>query len=270
MINYNKSNSVSNPKLILAIICSILLITFSVISPEKYLVLSTKINYYSGFFERSVVQTIPSFIRNSQTNSELITNLKKENEQLTIQIKNLNSKYIYFMNIEKENKELRNLLNIKTNPNIRSITTVLIKNENIISTKTLSNTIILPLGAQDNIKTKSLIINSSGVVGYITNVYNTRAVVRTFLDHQFKISAFTEKSKYNVIISGNGTKTPDIQVYSETYNLQKNELITTSGLEGLFPRNIPIGTVFQEPKSKTWKVKLFADFSTINYVFVVK
>ncbi|XP_055922807.1 cell shape-determining protein MreB-like, partial [Eupeodes corollae] len=37
-----------------------------------------------------------------------------------------------------------------------------------------------------------------------------------------------EKSNYNVIVSGNGTNNPDVLIYSENYNFQENELLSTS------------------------------------------
>lgn len=168
--------------------------------------------------------------------------------------------------MQEKLKQLNSLLKIKENKNISKITTTHVMSNHFSA---LNTTLDIPLGTKDNIKTNSLVISKLGVVGYISNTYTKNSEIITTVSPVFKISARSEKSKINVVVNGNGTLAPNLTIYSKNSNLISGENLLTSGLEGHFPQNVPIGYI-TKGKNDNWQVQLFENFSQINYVHIVR
>ncbi|MDR0484390.1 MAG: rod shape-determining protein MreC [Alphaproteobacteria bacterium] len=200
--------------------------------------------------------------------SKMIDELRTENIELKKQLANT-------YKLELENKYLQNKLNTLNssinfidNKNLNNIiTTGIIAN----SLGTIGNNLTIGLGSNQGIENNQLVLTNRGIIGYTYDVKKESARILTALDNNFKISAITAKTNVNIVISGNKTLTPDVTLYSQGIQIQEGEVVYTSGLEGNFPKFIAIGTVVASPNNDdSWKVKLFENFNSLHYVYIVK
>ncbi|MDR2007387.1 MAG: rod shape-determining protein MreC [Alphaproteobacteria bacterium] len=213
---------------------------------------------------------ISAYFMDLSNKSQIIDDLRAENTDLKRQLANTNR-------LELENKYLQNKLNALN----ASVNFVDAKNlNNIITTGivvnslgTIGNNLTIGIGSNQGVAANQLVITNKGIVGYTTEVEKNSANILSVLDSNFRISAITNKTNVNIVISGNKTTNLDVTLYSQGIQIQEGEIAYTSGLEGNFPKFIAIGVVVKAPSADgrdNWKIKLFEDLSNLNYVYVVR
>lgn len=142
------------------------------------------------------------------------------------------------------------------------------------------NTLTIDKGKSDGIKEDMAVVTSHGLIGKVSKVSNHSSEVKllTSDDIQFRVSvSITTKNKdTHAILNGydqkrRRLKLVDVDSHSE---IEKGDIITTSGIGGRFPRGIYIGVVDdinidRYGISKTVYVTSSQDFNNIHYVSVL-
>lgn len=202
----------------------------------------------------------------------------KENKKLKSNIDKL-------LSIEAENKELKKeLKELKKELNIDKVlseytylnATVISRNTNL-----WYNTLTIDKGSNNGIKKGMVVINSTGLIGKIVNVssYSSDVKLITAPDTKNKISVTINngESYLTGLINNYDYKTGylEIEGISNTDKVSIGDLVYTSGLGGVYPSGILIGTVTEITTdiydlSKIINVTPSAEFKNINYVTVLK
>jgi len=245
---------------------ALLILSFNLTNKELNRSVALAIQQVSTNMNLLFTKDLATTYSNFFTSAKTIKKLQQDNENLKAEIAKLHEQSLQITILQEKLKQLNSLLKIKENKNISKIITTHVMSNHFAA---LNTTLDIPLGTNDNINKNSLVISNLGVVGYIANTYKKNSEIITIVSPVFKISARGEKSKINVVVIGNGTLSPNLTIYSKNSNLISGENLLTSGLEGHFPPNIPIGYV-TKGKSNKWQVQLFEKFSQINYVHIVK
>lgn len=186
--------------------------------------------------------------------------------------KNVNS------SLEKEIEELKDAL--KLNETFTEYdpvnATVLSRNKSY-----WFNTITIDKGSNDKIKTDMAVVTKDGLVGKITKVSHNSSEVKLIttddINYKVSVSISAGSGDTYAILNGYDKKKGTIKVtgVSKDSDVKKDDVVLTSGLGGLFPRGIYIGTVSEITSdkynlSKTLYIKTSQDFSNIHYVTVLK
>jgi len=140
------------------------------------------------------------------------------------------------------------------------------------------NYIILDKGSQDSVDVNMGVVLDNGIVGVVLSVGKGYALVMSVLHLQAKPSASIKGTNYFGSLTWNGGNPRELLLENipKHANPEEGDTIVTSGYSLIFPKGIPIGTIqsFQEGDggSDTYQisVKLFADLSNLDRVFVVK
>lgn len=143
------------------------------------------------------------------------------------------------------------------------------------------NTITVDKGSSSGIKVDMAVVTKNGFVGKVSKVSKHSSEVKliTSADVNYKVSVSitTNDGDTYAILSGYNKKTNTVKVTGVDKNsdVQKGDVVLTSGLGGLFPRGIYIGTVESIVRdkynlSKTLYIKTSQDFNNIHYVTVLK
>lgn len=251
------------------IIIIIILVVISLLG----LVYSLKLNRKMGPVEKilkdgvMVVQKAVMFPFTALNKEKNIT----QSDSYLIQ-KNVNS------SLEKEIEELKKALELnKTFTEYKPVNaTVLSRNKSY-----WFNTITVDKGTNDGIKTDMAVVTKEGLVGKTTKVSHNSSEIKLItsddLNYKVSVSLSVQSEDTYAILSGYNKKDKTVKVIGvdKDSNVKIDDTVLTSGLGGLFPRGIYVGTVSKITSdkynlSKTVYVKTSQDFNNLHYVTILK
>jgi len=140
-----------------------------------------------------------------------------------------------------------------------------------------SKTIIINIGKNDGIEKDMTVIADEGLVGHVISVTENTAKVRTIVDTSSSISCLMSTSKDSIVCKGTLDSTSELKaMYIPTdSNLVQGDSVDTSGLGGIYPKGIHVGTIKKIVSTKNMTdryalVETAVDFNKLNTVLVVK
>ncbi len=136
----------------------------------------------------------------------------------------------------------------------------------------------LDKGSSDGVSVNDPVIYASNVVGLVKDVGITTCVVKTILDPSLNISVYEIKSRENGYSNTTASLSYDgmcrMSGLTRETAVTAGGIVCTSGLGGIFPRDLVIGTVTAVKNEET-DISVYAiiepavDIRNINDVFVI-
>ncbi len=178
-----------------------------------------------------------------------INKLKEENEELQAKNSELEQSLRELENIKTENEMLKGYMNLTEKYGEYKTIPAYVINKDISN---YSKTIIINVGKNDGIQENMTVIADEGLVGYIVSVTDTTAKVQTIVDTASSVSATMSSTDESIVCKGTLDSTKELKaMYIPTdYNIIQGDSIETSGLGGIYPKGIHIGTVKQVEATK--------------------
>ncbi|SHH37297.1 rod shape-determining protein MreC [Desulfosporosinus lacus] len=146
-------------------------------------------------------------------------------------------------------------------------------------------TLTLNRGSQDGIVANAPVIGDLGLIGKIVSVTQTTSEVLLILDGEGQVSASVRGSTGNStfgIVQGNYqrgsrlTAEGNLQMlFRREDSINVGDLVFTSGMGGVYPKDVPIGQVKEiqlDPSGllKTAYIQPLVDFDSLEEVYIVK
>lgn len=234
--------------------------TLSVIS-QPFLKLSTSVSEsVNGFLDR-FVRTEDVFL---------------ENEELRRQLREANDKLVEYESIKRENEQFREFLQLKeNNPDYDFETATVIGRD---STSRFGS-FTIDKGSVDGIEVADPVITSDGLVGIVWEVGLTYSHVRTVIDISVDVGVYSISTRDSGIVSGDITLSSEglckLRYLPKNSGISSGELIVTSGIGGVFPKNLVVGTVRSieldsNGLSLSAAIEPAADIAGVTDVLVIK
>ncbi|MFA6277860.1 MAG: rod shape-determining protein MreC [Pedobacter sp.] len=142
-----------------------------------------------------------------------------------------------------------------------------------------NNIITINRGSDDGIvKDMAVISPNKGVVGFILNVSPHLATIRSLLHKETLISVNLKKNNaFGSLVWGDGNfdfRKAYVKEIPNHFKVNIGDTVVTSGAGG-FPKGIEVGKVSKTQISTgdsfmTLEINLFNDFSTLQYVYIIK
>lgn len=207
-----------------------------------------------------------------------LKSVSKDNDILETSIDRIDS-------IEAENIELRRQLEkMKEELNINyTLSDYEYLNATVVSRNVgyWYNTITIDKGSYNGVEKDMVVINAKGLIGRVIRVTTFSSDVRliTTSDTNNKISVHLTNGDYDLYGLINNYDYDDnyleVEGISNTKDVNVGDFVYTSGLGGVFPSGILIGSVTEISTdsydlAKIIKVTPSADFTDINYVSILK
>ncbi len=172
-----------------------------------------------------------------------ITTIATLNEKLVKleQKQALNSEALLVLNqLKSENLDLRKLLDLKSNFSDSSTTAeIRYKLPDPYSKK-----IMVDRGTFNKIKIGQPVVSANGIVGQISQVFNSKSEVTLLSDANLSVPVFLPRTKITAITKGKGNVDGFELNYTDlSANIRVGDKIFTSGLDGLYPPGIIVGEV---------------------------
>ena len=140
-----------------------------------------------------------------------------------------------------------------------------------------SKTIIINIGKNDGIEVNMTVIADEGLVGHVVSVTDNTAKVQTIVDTSSSISCLMSTNKDSIICKGTLSSNSELKaMYIPTdANLVQGDSVDTSGLGGIYPKGIHVGSIKKIVSTKNITdryalVETAVDFDKLNTVLVVK
>lgn len=188
--------------------------------------------------------------------------LRTENDALKLSIAQLKSK-------AAEADRLGALLNFKTlNEKVAMVGARVIG----ASAGTASRTIEIDRGERDGIRRNQPVITPDGAVGKVVEVYRDSAQVLLLTDKDSGIGAMLVNSRIQSPVGGTGEPLLTMKYVANDDTVNAGEKIVTSGMDKIFPRDVPVGTVLEVKPGNTFKqirVTPAANLDRLEEVFVL-
>ena len=198
----------------------------------------------------------------------------RENKQLKEEVNKLKGQARQINEYELENQRLKQLLDYQTDNNLQGVTVV----ASIIGRDPGNwfGTVTLNRGLSDRVTVGCTVVGSDGLVGRVTAVSNKTAEVLLITDPRSGVGSILQATRTPGILEGVASGSGSLRMVHlpVAQDIKNGEVVMTSGIGSLFPKEIPIGeveSVYKEPSGlfKTAVVKPYVDFNRLEEVFIL-
>ncbi|KPM54836.1 rod shape-determining protein MreC [Frankia sp. CcI49] len=134
-------------------------------------------------------------------------------------------------------------------------------------------TVTINAGRRDGLAVDKVVVNAAGLVGTVTSVTDSTAVVKLICDPSSRIGARLEQTKLlGAVAGGQGPSTLTFTLYDASYQVQKGDRLVTFGSLD-YVAGVPIGEVTEVVDvgglSRTAEVRPFVSIGTLDLVGVI-
>lgn len=185
-------------------------------------------------------------------------NLEEKNSQLEIALRELEI-------VKAENSTLKEYVNLKEKYTEYSTVPADVINKDLTN---YNNTIIINVGKKDGIKENMTVIADKGLVGYVLSVTENTAKVQTIVDTASVVSITVSTTRDTMLARGTLDSASTIKAtYVPTEaNLVVGDSVETSGIGGIFPKGIHIGTIKEVIDTKNITDRYATIETAVNFV----
>jgi rod shape-determining protein MreC len=161
--------------------------------------------------------------------------LRHENDELKLQLNQLQSK-------AAEADRLGTLLSFRQ---ARQSISMVVARVIGTSADTASQTIYLDRGERDNIRRNMGVITPDGVVGKVIESYRNTSQVLLLTDKDSGVGAMLAETRIQSPVGGVGEPLLSMKYVANDDTVNVGDRVVTSGMDRIFPRDLPVGTVTQ-------------------------
>ena len=170
--------------------------------------------------------------------------LRAENDLLRKELAFMEQQLVHFQELQKENYRYRELLEFDGESEHRLLAAEIIARD----PSQWFGTITINRGYRDGVKQEMAVITDRGLVGMISAVSPSSSQVLLVTDPRLQVSAMIQRTRDPVAVGILESYTKDsanlkITFLSPEAKSQPGDIIVTSGLGGVFPKGLLIGTV---------------------------
>ena len=212
--------------------------------------------YRSSFIINLPFQSISKSIEEVQNHFEMY----REYGTLKKTIKNTSAIENEIKFYKAENRELKKIIEEESN----LIDEILVSKVLIDKKSPFLKSIIINKGFNFGIEKGMAVLDGFYMIGRITEVNYLSSRALLISDLNSKIPVMIEPSGAKAIMSGTGKNYAILDFLPKNQKLENNNIVYTSGSDGIFSAGIPIGKI--KLFEKKYRVEFFSDLSQINFI----
>ena len=202
-------------------------------------------------------------VRELRTLRQEVNRLQMDNQSLRLELSNHKS-------IESELNRLQQVLELKSKlPHKARIARIIARDPS-----TWNRSFIIDIGSEDGVLVDSPAISEQGIVGRVVDVAPGHSRVLMTTDSNSSVSAIDSRSRVTGIVQGTGLNQLKYAYVEGNEDVQKDDVIVSSGLGGAFPKGYVIGSVLKKTQTDNGlnveiEVAPAVDFASLDYVFIL-
>ncbi len=183
-------------------------------------------------------------ITSVRSNLKSLDDLQAENSSLRVENRSLKATNQALRDVEHEVNRLRHALNYRERSVFKLVPAEVVTRDS----STWWRTVTINRGKQDRIESDMPVVTDEGLVGKTTTVSENIAIVLLVSDENCRVAANVEGTREQGIVTGERVTGGvalllNLNFLSKQANLQPGQKAYTSGVGGVFPPGLLLGTV---------------------------
>jgi rod shape-determining protein MreC len=196
---------------------------------------------------------------------------RAELDWLYERIATLEERTVRLEEAEQENQRLRELLTFRERLAGEVLPAAIVGRD----ATGLARTLTIDRGERDGVVKGAAVLSPAGIVGQVFLVGATAARVLLITDHNSGVDAIVQRTRARGIVEGAVTEGCGLKFVKRTEDLQAGDVVVTAGVDGIFPRGLPIGQLTSVDKRgqglfQYATVRPFVDFDRLEEVLVTR
>ena len=169
------------------------------------------------------------------------------------------------LQLEQQNARLLDLNNVQLSSKFTWVTGVVLAD----SGSPFRQSALINVGSHDGIIDGWAVMDALGLVGRISGVGKSTSRIILLTDPFSLIPVTIQPSGQKAMLTGDNTVAPYLDFVEASDQVTPGDRVITSGDGGVFPSNLLIGQVAQDPAGKV-RVRLSADISRMEFLRVLR
>jgi rod shape-determining protein MreC len=168
-----------------------------------------------------------------------LLHVRDENARLRNELTRVKSDQAHMAELEVENQHLGELLELKNALGASAVAAIVIGSD----AAGISRTLILGSGTAEGLRPGMAVLANQGVVGKIITVSPHASRVLLIDDHNSALDGFDQRTRARGIVAGLVDDGLILKYADRSQDVRMGDTIVTSGLDGIFPRGLLVGTI---------------------------
>lgn len=170
-----------------------------------------------------------------------IGRLRVENVRLRAQVEELGREVGSLREDVLAARRLERLLNVRQTLPGRTVAARVIARD---SARWYS-TVLIDRGTKDGVRRNDPVVGADGVVGRVIEAAATSSRVLLISDSRSAVGVLIQRSREAGVVEGLGGGTVQLNYLSRAADVREGDVVVTSGLGGVFPKGLVVGTVMR-------------------------
>lgn len=134
--------------------------------------------------------------------------------------------------------------------------------------------VVLNKGQRDGIRVEMGVVTQAGAIGRVVKATPSTSVVLLIIDPNNAVTGLIQRTRDEGIVVGTSGRLARMKYIPLLSSLREGDLVVTSGLGGVFPKGVPIGTITRIEKTEgelfqSAEILPTVDFSKLEEVLVI-
>jgi len=195
--------------------------------------------------------------------------LEKELESVYQKNKELQGQIVSLKELEKENKTLRDALNIGLQKDFQ------LEFAQVVSKDISQDSILINKGLKDGISKGLPVLTSEKIIlGRIGEVYDNFSEVILISNKESSFDAKIQDKNISGLVRGEGSSDLFIDLIPKNEEISKGDFVVTTALGGIFPKGLLVGEITEVKKTdiqpfQTAEIKPSFEIGELENVFII-
>lgn len=238
-------------------------------NPRDYLWADRAILSITSPIQAGITLTLDFLVGGFQ-NYLFLFNTRQDNLSLIEENRKLQNTISNLREAEQENVRLRRLLNFQEKLKVETAVARVIARD--VSTE--FRALRINRGESSGIRKNMAVVTNEGIVGRVLRTTSNTADIVTILDLLSAVDSIVERSRARGIVEGKTDDICHLKFALRTDDIEPGDVLISSGLGGIFPKGVPVGTVSRVDRkpfgiSQDVDVRPAVDFTKLEEVLVI-
>jgi len=253
--------------LLAVLVLQLLLLSFQITRSNKVRLIQVWAVTVFDPFERALHGAVDASTEAWRTYRDL-WGAQQQNQELQIELVAARSRIQQLTEQAAEAERLRLVLEFKQRLPFQTVAAEVIA----ASPGESSKAVYIDKGSNAGLKTDLAVITPAGIVGKILAVFPYSSQVLLITDPASGAGCMLQRTRAQGILKGGSTNLCEVQYVSNEETVEVPDTVITSGLDRIFPKGLPIGTVIKTQAGDVYReivVKPSASLDRLETVLVV-